>query len=220
MSYFISSGGGTGSSAIDTVKVNQFKEGFATAFQQMDVRLAGAFRMETQDTEYAYHDRIGIAEEMQEDTVRYGDNPQSEIDMDRRRTQVRDYELGKYIEPKDLHRVLTDPTAPVIAEMRKSGHRKIDDIVRDNIFGIAKAGKAGATEVSFVDQGFAGEAGDALISVGEMSKVIVTQSQLLVIIAYKVVTQKVLILELSMIRLLREQLQVSHWTNCKQFVTQ
>lgn len=168
--YFISSGGGTGQSAIDTVKVNQFREGFATAFQQMDVRLVGAFRMESQDTEFAYWDRMGIAEDMTEDTVRYGDNPQSEISFDRRRTQVRDYELGKYIDPKDLHRVLTDPTAPVTQQMRYSGHRKMDDIVRDNIFADVVTGKAGGTTVSFVDQGADGETGESLISVGEVSE--------------------------------------------------
>jgi hypothetical protein len=164
MSYFISSGGGTGSSAIDTVKVNQFKAGFTEAFQQTDVRLVDSFMMESQDSEYAYWDRIGLAEEMTEDTTRYGDNPQSEISFDRRRTQTRNYELGKYIDPKDLTRVLTDPTAPVISQMRYSGHRKMDDIVRDNIFGTAYAGKAGSTAISFVPTT------SGKISVGELSK--------------------------------------------------
>jgi hypothetical protein len=164
MSYFISSGGGTGSSAIDTVKVNQFRAGFTEAFQQTDVRLVDSFMMETQDSEYAYWDRIGLAEEMTEDTTRYGDNPQSEISFDRRRTQTRNYELGKYIEPKDLTRVLTDPTAPIISQMRYSGHRKMDDIVRDNIFGTAYAGKAGATPITFATST------SGKITVGELSK--------------------------------------------------
>lgn len=164
MAYFISSGGGTGSSAIDTVKVNQFKAGFTEAFQQMDVRLVDSFMMESQDSEYAYWDRIGLAEDMTEDTVRYGDNPQSEVPFDRRRTQTRNYELGKYIDPKDLTRVLTDPTAPTIAQMRYSGHRKMDDIVRDNIFGTAYAGKAGTTPISFVGTN------TGTVTVGELSK--------------------------------------------------
>lgn len=164
MSYNISSGGGTGSSAIDTVKVNQFKAGFSEAFQQTDVRLVDSFRMETQDSEYAYYDRIGMAEEMKEDITRYGDNPQSEVSFDRRRTQTRNYELGKYIEPKDLTRVLTDPTAPVISQMRHSGHRKMDDIVRDNIFGTAYAGKAGSTPITYASTN------SGKITVGNLSK--------------------------------------------------
>lgn len=169
MAAFVSSGGGTGSSAIDTVKVNQFKAGFMEAFQQKDVRIVGSVMQASQDSEYAYWDRIGIAEDMAEDTTRYGDNPQSEVSFDRRRTQLRDYELGKYIEPKDLNRILTDPRAPITTQMRYSGFRKQDDIVRDNIFGTAYAGKAGGTAVSFVDQGTDGSAGDNLINVGALS---------------------------------------------------
>ena len=169
MASFISSGGGTGAPAIDTVKVNQFKAGFMEAFQQKDVRLAGSVMQASQDSEFAFWDRIGIAEDMTEDTVRYGDNPQSEISFDRRRTQLKDYELGKYIDPKDLNRVLTDPKGPVQTQMRYSGYRKIDDIIRDNVFADAVSGKNGGTTISFASQGVAGAGADNKLNIGALS---------------------------------------------------
>jgi hypothetical protein len=164
MSVAISTGGGTGASAIESAYVNRFTDGFSQAFQQFDTILAPYFQMERQSEEFAYYDRIGHAEDMQVDNVRYADNPRSEIPHDRRRSQLADYHLGKYIEPKDMYRILTDPTNEYQVALRASGNRQIDDIARDNIFGDVQTGKAGGTTVSFVTS----TAAD--ITVGELSK--------------------------------------------------
>ena len=164
LSQGISSGGGTGSSAPETIYFDQFERGLQQQFQQMDSIVANYFESMPMQGEFTFFDRIGIAEEMTENVTRYGDNPQSEIDVDRRRIGRRDWELGKYIDPKDLVRVMTDPTDPIMTAMLASGRRKRDDIVLDRIFDTAKTGHAGGTSVSFVGTTSAG------ITVGEMSR--------------------------------------------------
>lgn len=144
--------------------VNQFKSGFAQAFQQTDSRCAQYFETERQESEFAYYDRIGVADDMTEDTDRYGDNPVSEIEHDRRRIGLKDYQLGKYIEEKDLLRVITDPFNPYNMAFLASGNRKKDDILFERMFGTAYRGKKGETEVSFVTIPSSGK-----ISVGALS---------------------------------------------------
>lgn len=157
--------------SIQTAYVNQFRTGFADAYQQWKSNLLPYVEMERQSAEFDYYDRIGIAEEMTEDVTRYGDNPVSEIEFDRRRIHLRDYELGKYIDPKDLIRVATDPKNAISRAMQASGYRKIDDVIIDSYFGTAYTGKAGATQISWV--GASANAidatGDDSISVGAYS---------------------------------------------------
>lgn len=158
--------------SIQTAYVNQFRTGFADAYQQWRSNLLPYVEMERQASEFEYYDRIGIAEEMTEDVTRYGDNPVSEIEFDRRRIHLRDYELGKYIDPKDLIRVATDPKNAISRAMQASGYRKIDDIIIETYFGKAYTGKKGATEIDWVgnEANAKDAAGDDVISVGEYSK--------------------------------------------------
>jgi hypothetical protein len=160
----ISSAGGTGQEAIEKAYYNQFRRGFDQSFQQFDTKLAQNFEIEPMDSEFQTFDRIGIAEEMVEDNVRFADNPNSEIPHDRRRISMRDFELGKFIDPKDLKRVLTDPTNAYTRAMQGSGHRKMDDIVLERIFDVSKAGKKGEVDVVFAPS-TAGK-----ISVGAVSR--------------------------------------------------
>lgn len=157
--------------SIQTAYVNQFNAGFVQAFQQFDSRLMPHVEMERQAAEFEYYDRIGIAEEMTQDVTRYGDNPTSEIEFDRRRIGLDDWELGKYIDPKDIIRVATDPMNPISRAMHASGYRKIDDIIVDAFFGTAYTGKKGATEIGWVgsESNAKDDDGDYLISVGAYS---------------------------------------------------
>ena len=147
--------GGTnaGLNHIEKAYVAAFREGFEQAFQQTESKLQSYFETESQSTEYQYFDRIGIAEAMQDATTRYGTNPTSDIDHDRRRIGLRDYELGKYIDEKDLKRVATDPMNAYTQALLASGNRKIDDIIIDKIYGSAFTGKNGTTEIKFVGGG-------------------------------------------------------------------
>ena len=115
--------------SIETSYRNMFKAGFEQSFQQTESKLMPFVETVRQASEFDYYDRIGIADEMTEDTTRYGDNPVSEIEHDRRRCHLRDYELGKYVDEKDLIRVVSDPTNSYVQAMQASCHRKIDDII-------------------------------------------------------------------------------------------
>ena len=140
----------TGANQINTAYVQAYKAGFEQAFQQSESKLQPYFEAETQNEEFQYFDRIGTAEAMEEDATRYGDNPNSDISHDRRRIGLKDYELGKYVDEKDLKRVLTDPMNAYTQALLASGKRKIDDIIIGKFFGEAYVGKSGETVRSFV----------------------------------------------------------------------
>ena len=158
----------TGSDQINTAYVESFKAGFEQAFQQTESKLQPYFEQESQNEEFQYFDRIGVAEAMEEDQTRYGDNPTSDISHDRRRIGLRDYELGKYIDEKDLKRVLTDPMNAYTQALLASGKRQIDDIIIDKLFGAAYTGRSGGTEVTFSRA--ADTTRDTNITIGNLSK--------------------------------------------------
>ena len=150
---------------IEKSYVAAFREGFEQAFQQSESKLQPYFESETQNEEYQYFDRIGVADNMSEDTSRFGLNPNSDIDHDRRRLGLKDYELGKYIDEKDLKRVVTDPMNSYTQALLASGKRKIDDIIIDRFFGSAYTGKNGTVTVNFTDVA----EDDAAINVGSLT---------------------------------------------------
>tara|TARA_E500000305_G_scaffold101746_1_gene95523 strand:- start:9621 stop:10670 length:1050 start_codon:yes stop_codon:yes gene_type:complete len=150
-SYMAADGAGTlaGGITINNAYVQAYKEGFEQAFQQTESKLQPFFEQESQNEEFQYFDRIGVAENMSEDVSRYADNPNSEITHDRRRIGLKDYELGKYVDEKDLKRVLTDPMNSYTQALLASGKRKIDDIIITKFFGEAYSGKKGDTVKTF-----------------------------------------------------------------------
>ena len=166
--YMAQTGTPAGGTDINTAYVESFKAGFEQAYQQTESKLAPFFEQESQNEEFQYFDRIGIAEAMSEDGTRYGDNPNSVISHDRRRIGLKDYELGKYIDEKDLKRVLTDPMNAYTQALLASGKRKLDDIVIDRIFGEAYTGKGGSNVVNFSTAATA--ARETGIQIGNLSK--------------------------------------------------
>jgi len=166
--YMAQTGTPAGGISINNAYVQAYKAGFEQAFQQTESKLQPYFESETQNEEFQYFDRIGVAADMASDDTRYGDNPNSAIEHDRRRIGLRDYELGKYIDEKDLKRVLTDPMNAYTQALLASGKRKIDDIIIDKFFGETYTGKAGATTVTFALG--ANNINDDLIYVGNLSK--------------------------------------------------
>jgi len=135
--------------SIETSFVNQFREGFEKSFQQTESKLDPLVQHESQASEYQYWDRIGEAEEMQEDSTRYADNPVSEIPHDRRRIGLKSWDLGKIVDEKDLMRVITDPKNPYSMSMLASGKRKRDDIINEGYYAPAYTGKSGDTVVNY-----------------------------------------------------------------------
>lgn len=135
---------------IEKAYVNAFRSGFATAFQQSTSKLRPYVEIERQNVEFEYYDRVGLAEDMQQVTTRYGDNPHSEIPHDRRRIGLGDWDQGKMVDEKDLIRVLTDPSHAYTQAFLASANRKLDDIIVSGLTATAYTGKAGATTVDFV----------------------------------------------------------------------
>lgn len=129
--------------------VNSFRAGFAQAFQQTTSKLRPFVEIETQHSEFNYYDRIGLADDMNLVTDRYGDNPMSEIDHNRRRIGLADYDQGKAIDEKDLIRVATDPTSSYMQALVASANRKVDDLIMTGLTATAYTGKTGATTVAF-----------------------------------------------------------------------
>lgn len=146
----ISSVGGTGASAIETAYIQMYRDGFAQQFQQHDSKFMSVFDVVSQASEFDYYDRIGLAEDMVEVTSRYHDNPTSEIPHDRRRVGLRDFEQGKYMEPKDVVRLASDPRNAYIMAFKAAANRKMDNIILDKIFDVAYVGKSGSASVAFV----------------------------------------------------------------------
>lgn len=144
-----------------------YREGFEQAYQQSVSILDPYVERESQRGEFQYWDRIGEAEEMREDVTRYGDNPVSEIDHDRRRIDLRTFELGKYIDPKDLKRVVSDPQNPYSQALLASGNRKRDDFIIERYFGPAYTGKGGERIINYCVA--PGDLEGSKITVGENS---------------------------------------------------
>jgi hypothetical protein len=153
------------SNQIEKAYKSMFKEGFEQAFQQSNSRLRSYVEVESQASEFDYFDRIGLADDMAQVTTRYGDNPVNEISHDKRRIGLKDYELGKPIDEKDLLRVVSDPTSSYMQAMVASANRKIDDLIIAGLTAPAYTGKSGEVAVNFVTTA-AGK-----VSVGAVSNV-------------------------------------------------
>jgi len=138
------------SNQIEKAYINAFHKGFTHAFQQTQSKLRGFVDVVRQASEYDYYDRIGIADDLQQVTTRYGDNPMSEIAHDRRRIGLGDWDTGKAIDEKDLIRVATDPTSDYMQALVAAANRKIDDNIITGFTSTAYTGKSGATTVNFV----------------------------------------------------------------------
>lgn len=127
-----------------------FKQGIDSAVQQMDTKLRPFVDMVRQEAEFDYYDRVGMADDLNEVTTRYGTNPHSEIPHDRRQVALRDFDQGKMIDEKDLARVANDPTNAYTQALLGAAHRKVDDIIIAGFTADAKIGKTGSSSVSFV----------------------------------------------------------------------
>lgn len=136
---------------IETSFKNRFREGFDQSFQQMRTLLRGAVMNGRQASEFDFMDRLGLADEMNEVTARFGDTPANDVPHERRRIGLRDFDWGKGVDDKDLIRVVSDPTNDYTQAAVFTANRKVDDIIIEAITADAFTGKAGGTTVTFVD---------------------------------------------------------------------
>lgn len=133
---------------IDTAYVNAYKANVSLLVQQKGSRLRNAVRIEPQNAEFEFYDRIGSTE-AQEITGRHQDTPLISTPHDRRRVSLRDFDWADLIDRQDKLKMLMDPTAAYTQNAIYAMGRKMDDLIIDAAFGSAYSGKSGATTVSF-----------------------------------------------------------------------
>lgn len=138
------------SNEIEKAYVNAFKGGVEQAYQQLQSKFRSVVETGTQTSEFDFEDRIGIADDVQEVTTRYGSNPANEVPHDRRRTSLRDFDWGKYVDEKDLLRVATDPSHAYNQAGMAAHNRNVDRTIITGLTAPVYTGKEGETQVTFV----------------------------------------------------------------------
>lgn len=133
---------------VDTALVQSYRANIEVKFQQKISRLRPWVRVETQNSEFDFHDRVGPTE-AQEVTTRHGDTPLINTPHDRRRVALRDFDWADLIDRKDKIRMLADPTSPYTMNAVMAFGRKIDDLIIEAAFANAYTGKTGSTAVPF-----------------------------------------------------------------------
>lgn len=136
------------SSTVDTAFVNSYHAQLEHIFQQKGSKLRGTVREVTQNSEYDYWDRLGVAD-VQEINTRHGDTPHNEIEHTRRRNQVIGYDTNEYFDNQDKLRMIIDPKSGYAQAQAYALGRKMDDAIIAAALGTAYTGKAGAGTAAF-----------------------------------------------------------------------
>lgn len=79
----------------------------------------------------------------------YGDTKVSEIDHLQRWIDADEYDAAVFVDRLDTLKMIYDPTSPYVERMREAAAREEDNIIVTKFFADARAGKQGATLVSF-----------------------------------------------------------------------
>lgn len=161
---------------ITTAFVQQYKSNVEHLVQQKGSRLRPYVRVESQNAEYDFYDRIGATTAL-EVTGRHQDTPLVNVPHDRRRVSLRDFDWADLIDRTDRIRLLIDPTSPYAQSAAFALGRKMDQVIIESAFGNAFSGKTGATTVSFpasqqiaVDYVESGSATNSGLTIGKLRR--------------------------------------------------
>jgi len=162
---------------VDTALVQTYKRNIEIKFQQRVSRLRPYVRVESQNAEFDFYDRIGPTDAA-EILTRHGDTPLISTPHDRRRVALRDFDWGDLIDRKDKLRMLADPTSAYTMNGVSALARKMDDVLIEAAFGTAFTGKTGATAVTFpagqtiaVNYVETGSAANSNLTVGKLRRI-------------------------------------------------
>lgn len=133
---------------VDTALVQTYKSNIEIQFQQKGSRLRPYVRVESQNAEFDFYDRIGATDAV-ENTGRHQDTPLVSTPHDRRRVHLRDFDWADLVDKKDKLRMLADPTSSYTQNAVFALGRKMDDCIIEAAFGTAYTGKTGTTTVAF-----------------------------------------------------------------------
>ena len=136
------------STQITTAFVQQYRANVEHLLQQKGSRLRPYVRVETQNAEFDFYDRIG-ATSAQEVTGRHQDTPLVNVPHDRRRVSLRDFDWAELIDRPDRMRLLIDPTSPYSQNASFALGRKMDEIILEAAFNSVSTGKTGSSTVTF-----------------------------------------------------------------------
>lgn len=133
---------------VDTALVQQYRSNFDILSQQKGSRLRPYVRVESQQGEYQFFDRIN-ATTAQLLLVRHADTPLISTPHDRRRCGLSDYVWADLIDEADLEKMLSDPASAYTQNAVYSFGRAQDQAIITAATAIAYSGKNGATAVPF-----------------------------------------------------------------------
>ena len=136
------------STQITTAFVQQYRANVEHLLQQKGSRLRPYVRVETQNAEFDFYDRIG-ATSAQEVTGRHQDTPLVNVPHDRCRVSLRDFDWAELIDRPDRIRLLIDPTSPYSQNASFALGRKMDEIILEAMFNSVSTGKTGSSTVTF-----------------------------------------------------------------------
>lgn len=133
---------------VDTAWVQTYHDNVSYLVQQKGSRFRPFVRVERQQAEFDFYDRIGSTE-AQEITGRHQDTPLTSTPHDRRRVGLRDFDWADLIDRQDKLRMLIDPTSSYAQNAMWAMGRKMDDIVIESAFATAYTGKTGSGTATF-----------------------------------------------------------------------
>lgn len=132
---------------VDVAFVNSYHSNIQLKFQQRGSRFRPYVRVESQNAEFDFYDRIGPTE-ANEMVGRHQDTPLNSTDHDRRRVALRDFNWADLIDKKDKARMLADPTSSYTMNAVYAFGRKMDRLIIEAAFGTAYTDKTGSTPVT------------------------------------------------------------------------
>jgi hypothetical protein len=128
--------------------VEQFNANTFMLAQQKGSRLLAACERETLQGEVGFVDWTGQVE-LQERLALYEDTKFTPVPLGRRRYVGRDYEGSDIIDDVSKVRMIADPASRLTRAFAAGQGRKIDDVIIEEFFAPAWAGKQGTVQVNF-----------------------------------------------------------------------
>jgi len=162
---------------IDTALVNAYNSNITIKFQQKGSRLRPYVRVESQNSEFDFFDRIGPTEAVKVKN-RHSDTPLISTPHDRRRNATEDYDWADLIDRKDKLRMLADPTSSYSTNAVYAFGRSMDKEIVRAAFGTSYSGKTGQTAIAWpttqqvaVDYTDTGGSGNTNLTLDKLRKI-------------------------------------------------
>lgn len=154
--------------AIDMLLKEGYHQNILLNLQQRGSKLADCVRVETQDSEKYFYDKI-VATTAQDVVSRHGDTPLVETKFDRRMVSLITSDWGDLIDREDKLNMLSDPTSVYVLNASYALGRKKDQRIIEAALGNAYSGNKGDQKVqlpaeqkiaiNYVDSGTQGDSG-------------------------------------------------------------